>query len=706
MARAALASLSLALLALSNVALAQENLADMPRYDRYEKLRREIFGSVKPGVLNVTWTEDGRSVIYRKDDKVYKFDVFSKKEEETTEPATSDSRTPNRRRPDRGRQFDVAFTTDGRKKAQHRDGNVYVSDADGKNEVAITTDGGKEKRIKYGVASWVYGEELEVREAMWWSPDGTKLAFYRFDENPVKDYYLQYDQTKVQDTLDTEAYPKAGAPNPVVSLLVVDLATKVVTSIDTKFDDPTLSEYVYDVRWSPDGKSLLYNRTNRKQNVMEFCLANPSTGTSRTVVRESQTQSWAENHPLVQFLKDGKTFIWSSERNGYRNLYLYDLDGNILRTLTQLPADVGDVLRVDEERKLLYYMARDGENPYLPQLHRVGLDGKNEKRITDPKLAHWVILPPQSGFYVDIAQNASTPPTTKILGEDGKLVKVLAESDLTKFQALNLKPQERFTYTAADGKTTCYGSLSFPSDFDPTKKYPLLVSVYAGPESGGSPESFQTPNAICEMGFLVATFEGRGTSGRGKAFRDAVYGQLGITEIDDQAAGVKALAERPYVDGKRVGIYGTSYGGYASIMAILRYPDVFQAASASSSVTDWRNYDSIYTERFQGLPDASENEKGYNAGSAMTYAKNLKGKLLLYYGTADNNVHPSNTLQFIQALNAAGKRYDLQIGPDQGHTGVNATRMWEYFVTHLILKAAPDKPLAMVWPKKSAVSRR
>lgn len=686
--------------ALAQIAGAQEYLNEMPRYDRYEKLRREVVGSVKSGAVSVNWSEDGKSFTYRRDDKTYRVLLPSGKEEEVTgaKPETPGGRSRGgQRAPERGRQFDTAVSADGKLKAVTRDRNVYLSDADGKNEIAVTSDGSVSARVKYGIASWVYGEELGVRNAMWFSPDGKYLAFYRFDESKVKDFYLQYDQTKIQDTLDTEAYPKAGGDNPKVALFVYEIGTKQSRQVKTDFGDATLGEYVYDVKWSPSGSELLFSRTNRKQNVMELCAADPNSGESRAVVRESQPQSWAENHPTVMFLKDNKRFVWSSERTGYANLFLYDLTGKQLAQLTNLEADVDRVLKVDEDRGKVYFVARNGNNPYLPQLNSVGLDGKGLKRLTDPAFAHQVTLSPDSKHFSDVRQNANTPARTDVLSEDGKLVKALGESDITKFQELGLRSSERFTYTAADGRTTCYGSLSFPSDFDPSRKYPLLVSVYAGPESGGGAESFQTPNPITEMGFLVASFEGRGTSGRGKAFRDAVYGKLGIVEIDDQAAGVKALAQRPYVDSKRVGIFGTSYGGYASTMAILRHPDTFQVACASSSVTDWRHYDTIYTERFQGLPWDNENKVGYDQGSAMTYAKALKGKLMLYYGTADNNVHPNNTMQLIVALENAGKRFDVQVGPDRGHTGMNSNRMWEYFVTHLILRSPREDALAMAW---------
>jgi dipeptidyl-peptidase-4 len=289
---------------------------------------------------------------------------------------------------------------------------------------------------------------------------------------------------------------------------------------------------------------------------------------------------------------------------------------------------------------------------------------------------------PDGKYFVDVAQTHDTPPVTRLMDRDGKPVAELAASDTSKIQQLGLKPVELCKFKAADGQTDLYGLLHFPSNFDPAKKYPLLVTVYAGPATNGANENFATPNPLTEYGFLVAALDSRSSSGRGKRALDAVYLKFGVVEIDDQAAGVKSLWSRPYVDKNRVGIFGTSYGGYASAMALLRYPDVFAAASASSPVTDWRNYDTIYTERYMWTPQ--ENKSGYDAGSLMTYADKLSGRLMLYYGTADNNVHPSNMMQLVQALQHAGKSFDLQVGPDQGHSGVNQQRMMEFFIENLV----------------------
>lgn len=673
----------------------------MPRYERYTQLAGQIRGSIARGEVSATWIEGGKAFLYSQGGKRLRFNVARRKAEETDVEAPSSPPRPaphpndRRRRPQRGRQFSESFSPDGKARVFYRAGNLWWSAADGSGEKQLTREGDEAKRIKFGTGSWVYGEELNQVEAMGWSADNRTVWCYRFDESKVPDYYLTLDLAKVQNRLYVEAYPKAGAPNPEVDLYAIDTASGRATPIEVRegrpFDED-LGHYVYGIRFSHDDKELWFHRTNRWQNVMEWCAADPSTGKVRVVVREEWQPSWVENSPPRIFLDEDPDIakatkyrghaIWMSERSGYRNAYLLDLKSGTFSPITKNSFELERVVRVDLARGEMFYTAWSGDNPYKRQLHAVRLDGTRERRITDPKLHHAVNIAPDGKSFIDVAETLSTPPTTRVLDADGKVVATLATSDLSKFDELGLKRVERIEYLANDGKTKLYGELHKPSDFDETRKYPVLVSVYAGPESGGMGERFETPDPLTELGFLVASFASRGTTNRGKAFKDAVYMKLGVVEIDDQAFGVRALAARPYVDPAKVGIHGTSYGGYAAAMALLRFPDVFAAAAASSSVTDWRNYDTIYTERYMRTPQA--NPEGYAAGSCMTYAKDLKGRLLLYYGTADDNVHPTNTYQLVNALQRAGKSFELQTGPDQGHSGLDFRRTLEFFVERLV----------------------
>jgi dipeptidyl-peptidase-4 len=705
------------------VALAQDRLPGMPRYDRYDRVSKQLLDSVKRAdVASVAWERDGHSFQYTWDRRRYRFDIDTQQATDVgpapaagpfgggrrpgsrggvqgslpgQPPAAGQSSVSGqappggRPFPARGRQSEAALSPNGAWKAFYRDRNVYLARPDGSAEEAVTTEGSAAARSRFGSASWVYGEELGVREAMWWSPDSARLAFYGFDESKVQDYFLVTNQTGIQDSLDVEAYPKPGTPNPTVDLWVYRPDTRTRVPVETRFGDPSLGHYVYDVRWSPDGRELLFNRTDRKQKTMEMVAADPDTGRCRVVFREIEPASWTENSPPLRWLEkrpgQPQRFLVLLERNGFRNIYLGDLSGTTPRPVTAHPFEVAQIERVDERAGLLYYTAHDGDNPYKLQLHRIGLDCQGEQRLTDPAFHHTVSLSPDGRYFLDQAETLDAPPVVTLCEAQGKPLKEIMRNDLAKFEQLGLKRTERFVCKAADGVTDLYGTLLKPSDFDRAKKYPVLVNVYAGPESSSFSERFRMPDAASELGFLVFSLSGRGTVGRGQAFSRAVYGKLGIVEIDDQAAGIRTLAQRPYVDAGRVGITGTSYGGYAAIMCLLRYPQLFHVAVASSSVTDWRNYDSIYTERYMGLPDEKENKAGYDAGAAVTYVSNLKGRLMLSYGTADNNVHPANTLQLVRALQRAGRSFDLMVTPDGGHGPLDRARTWEYFMDHLVL---------------------
>jgi dipeptidyl-peptidase-4 len=700
---------------------AQDRLKVMPGYPQYQKMSAELPSAVRSGeIRSVAWAETGKSFEYTHDGKRYRYDLSSRTAAPIGEAAAPPAGGRGGRGQggiERGRQATSADSPDGKLKAFYRDRNLWLSDVSGANETAVTTDGSETDRIKYGTASWVYGEELGQRTAMWWSPDSRKLAYYRFDEKQVLDYHLQTDQTKIQSRDDVEAYPKAGSENPVVELYVYDVASKKTTRVDVRdgkpFDNTAVGHYVYRVSWTADSSELLFNRTNRRQNILEFAAANPDSGATRVILREELPTGWVQNSPPIHFLADNKRFIWESERNGWANFYLYDLSGKLIAPLTSHTSfEVGSLVKVDEGAGLVFYTARSGDNHMKMQLHRVGLDGKGDVRLTDPSYNHTVGSCMTSGegrgggrggagaagsscgisadnrHFVDIYQAHDLPAASRVVDAAGKVVAELAKSDVSRFEQLGLKKAEMFTYKAADGKTTLHGLIHFPSTFDPAKKYPVLMPVYGGPASASNTarETFVTPSALTEYGFIVVNLDSRAVPGMGKRQLDSIYQKLGQVEMDDMAEGIKALGVRPYIDKTRVGVYGTSYGGYSSVMLLLRHPDLFAAASASSPVTAWYHYDTIYTERYMWVPQ--ENKEGYEAGNAMTYAKDLKGRLMLYYGTADNNVHPSNTMQLIAALQEAGKSFDVQVGPDRGHTGINTDRMMEFFIENLIVKPA------------------
>lgn len=671
---------------------AQQWIKYMPGYDRYKEMSPKIRGSVKQGQLTVKWSDDGKTFDYNLDGKKYQFDLKKKKATEIGESDKEESPMNRYRRmygnrPQRGRQFTFADAPDGKSKATYRDGNVYIADLKGENEIAVTTTGSEEKRLKFGSATWVYGEELDQTTAMWWSPDSKKLAFYSFDLRKVKDYYLQYKQIELYDSVEIEPYTKVGAVNPEVGLMIYDVDSKKTVTVDVRdgkpMTDDVVGHYIYGIEWSPDGTELLFHRANRRQNIMEWAAASAETGKCRTVVHEEWLPSYTTNSPEMKFLSDNKRFIWQSERTGFKNYYLYDLNGNLISTLTNHSFEVAGIVKVDEKAGFLYYMARSGDNHMKLQLHRVKLDGSGDIRLTDPAYNHNVDISPDGKYFIDVAQTHDIPPFTQLIDSKGQIVSKLAESDMTKFNELGLKKVEAFTFTSVDGKTQLHGLLYFPSNFDPNKKYPLIVSNYGGPETNEFRETFVTPNSLAEYGFLIASIDGRNVGGKGKAIMDQIYGKLGYAEMEDFAEGVKSLYNRSYFDKSRVGIFGTSFGGTTSAACLLRFPDVFQVAVACSGVMDWRNYDNIYTERYMNL--IGENLEGYELTSVMKYAPELKGKLMIYYGTSDNNVHPSNSLQLINALQKAGKSFEVQVGPDKGHTAVSTERMMEFFIQNLVL---------------------
>jgi dipeptidyl-peptidase-4 len=581
-----------------------------------------------------------------------------------------------------GQQLQGSFSPDYTKFAYVENYDIKVKDLTTGAEKQVTT-GGKEELMN-GQTDWVYPEELGQSTAYWWSPNGKMIAYLQFDEGEVYQYPLVHEVSTFEARLELERYPNAGEPNPTVNLYIVNVKTGKTVKIDTKSSKDV---YIVKPTWLNNSSELLFQRLNRWQNHLELLAANPATGKVRTILDEKE-DCFINLHNNYRELSDGVHFLWSSERTGWRHLYLYDYKGTLVKQLTDGEWEVSGINLIDEANKYLYFTANTNEG-LESQFFRVKFDGTELRQLTQEAGVHSVSIDPAGKYYLDSFSSLTVPTTVNLYSSDGKLIKNMAKTNIAPLDSLKLEPPELVKFTAADGQTILHSILYKPAGYSKTKKYPLIVSVYGGP-SGGVRNSFQTTGQLqqwAQLGFMMVKQDNRGTTNRGKKYLTMTYLKFGDVEIADQAAGVKQLAQRSYIDGSRVGIYGGSYGGYSTVMALLKYPDVFQVGAASSSVTDWHNYDSIYTERYMRLP--GDNPEGYKNGSALNFVDNLKGKLLVVHGTIDNNVHPSNTIHLIDALQKAGKTFDFMFYPEQRH-GISSSHLTKLRLDYLINNLKPE----------------
>jgi dipeptidyl-peptidase 4 len=662
-------------------AVAQDSLLEpLPGYERYRLVMRQSGELNREGhVTRTHWTEDGQSLYFSRGDERLRFCLIERvmeSVEEGEEPPRP--RAERTRRPPRAQQRDVEPSPDGMWRAICRDFNVVIEAVDGDEGITVTTEGHRKHR--FGKAGWVYGEELHQIDAMWWSPDSRRLAYYDYDERGVPDYHLTGGLIDLRTEPIIESYPKPGDPNPIAHLWLYDIETDERVRVDVGEET---DQYIYNVRFSPDGGDLIFSRTNRQQNALEIVAADAETVESRIVVAETQ-ETWQHNRPEMRFLADGRRFIWETEKTGWKHYELRSIHGGVIATLTQAEYPAASIIHVDEASGQMFYTAYSGEHPLNTHLHRVNLDGTDDRRLTNGPLNHTIEASPCGQWFIVRGEMTNGPATTWLIDREGQVIATLAEGSRERAEELGLTAPELFTFKADDSETDLYGVLFKPSNFDPQREYPLLISVYGGPTSQRVRNTYRAAEPATEFGFIIAQIDNRGTINRGKAFADAVYLRLGDVDMADQVAGVKHLIERPYIDGGRVGIYGHSYGGYLAALGLLKYPDVFHAAVAGGAVTDWRNYDTIYTERYMWLP--CENEAGYDEGSCLVYADQLCGALLIQHGMLDDNVHPSNAWQLVDALHRAGRDFSMMMYPRNAHgLGPHAAAMrWRFLHEHLI----------------------
>jgi dipeptidyl-peptidase 4 len=556
---------------------------------------------------------------------------------------------------------DPEISPDGHYVSFVRDHNVWLVNLSDGKERAIT-QGGTEK-IRKGELDWVYPEELGIKTAYWWSPDSSAIAYLEMDERKVTQYPL-VDFSSPGGEAEMERYPVAGGANPLVRIFVVSLDGGDPRPMDTGTETDI---YIPRVNWLTDSKHLAIQRLNRAQTTLDLLVADARTGRTRVVLSETDP-FWINVSDDLHFLNDGKRFLWSSERSGYRHLYLYDLDGKQLAQLTNGEWEVTSVNGIDEAKGLVYFTST-AKSPLERQVYAVHTDGSGLTQVTFGDGTHGADIPNGAGAIVDTYSNSMTPPRQELLRPDGKKIAMINDNKVEELADYHLSPPEFLSVTSHDGMKL-NAEMIKPPGFHSQKKYPVLVCTYGGPHAqvvrnGWGGANFLWHQLMAQKGYIIFLLDNRGSAGRGHAFETPLHLRLGEQELSDQRDGVKYLKSLPYVEANRIGIWGWSYGGHMTLHAMFEAGDDFKVGFAGGPVTDWRYYDSIYTERYLDLPQ--KNEKGYQDSSPVKYAAQLKGKLLIAHGTGDDDVHFANTLSVINDLIEAGKYVEVLAFPGRGH---------------------------------------
>jgi dipeptidyl-peptidase-4 len=580
-------------------------------------------------------------------------------------------------------QYNVKFSPDGSRIGFVRRHNIYVLDLKTGKEKQLTQDGAE--HVLNGTFDWVYEEEFGLLDGWQWSPDGTHIAYWQMDENGVPEFTMT-DFMKPECDPISYRYPKPGDRNSAVRIGVLSLAECRTQWMDlgTKEDC-----YIPRMQWLPDGKTLAVVRLNRRQDTLEVLEADAGNGKTKNIFTET-TDFWIEEGYDLHFLKTKNAFLWISDRDGYSHIYIVDRKSGTWRQITKGNWEVSDIVDVDEKTETIYFLGTK-RTPLEKQFYSVRMDGSRLQQLTGDGFSHTPNLSPNKKYFLDTYSNVSTPPRFALMTTCGKKIRDVEGSGSGSFELPEAGRDTFFTVTTQDGGIL-NGRMLKPSDFNPSKKYPVLFDVYGGPGSqsvvnrwGGSMSLWD--RMMTQKGYIVVDVDGRGTGQRGKAFRSIVYKHLGTIDVTDQIEAAHFAAKLPYVDSTRIGIWGWSYGGYMAVSTLLKGNEIFKTAVAVAPVTDWRLYDDIYTERYMGLP--ANNPEGYKVSSTLNFAHLLKGNLLLIHGTTDDNVHTQNTMQLIDALQKAGKHFHTMFYVDKNHSiygGNTRVHLFETITQYLLDK--------------------
>ncbi|HET7106201.1 MAG TPA: S9 family peptidase [Candidatus Acidoferrum sp.] len=557
---------------------------------------------------------------------------------------------------------DVKISPDGKFVSFLRDHNLWlVGTVDGKVR-PLTKDGSE--GVRKGELDWAYREELGVTTAYWWAPDSSAVAFLEMDERQVSQFpLLDFESFTGEATL--QRYPVSGGANPIVHVYVAPVSGAQSRLMDSGGNNDI---YIARVNWLPDSKRVAIQRLDRTQTTLDLLVADTATGKSSTLLTDKDPY-WINVSDDLHFFEDGKRFLWSSERSGYRHLYLYDMGGKQLTEVTRGEWEVRQVSAVDEEKGVVYFIATE-KSPLERHLYRVGLDGSGLKRISQAEGVHAVQFSRNTAFYLDTYSNAATPPRQDLYRADGTSIAILDENKVKELAGYHLSPVEFFPVQSHDNVSlNCY--MIKPPGFDPAKKYPVITYVYGGPgvqvvQNGWAGEELLWHELMAQKGYVIFAMDNRGSAGRGHLFEEPIHYRLGAQELSDQRDGAAWLRLQPFVDSNRMGIWGWGYGGHLTLHALFEAPEVYKVGLAVAPVADWHFYDTIFTERYIGLPD-SVHEESYQESSPIRNAGGLKGKLLIAQGTSDEKVHYSNTLALVDELIQAGKYVDVMSIPGRGH---------------------------------------
>ena len=555
------------------------------------------------------------------------------------------------------------FSPDGSKLAYVRDNNIYMYDLVKGVEIAVTTDG-KRNEIINGATDWVYEEEFSMDIGFEWSPDGKNIAYYKFDESRVKEFNLTY-YGELYPKEERYKYPKAGEENAIVSLHLYNLENGKSRDV---FRTGSNWEYIPRLKWTRNPDLVSFQRTNRHQNILELVTYHVKTA-ALTVILKEENNSFIEVTDDLTYLENGTSFIWTSTRNGFNHIYLYDVSGKLIKQITDGKFDVTRFYGYDEATKTFFYQSAE-RSPLERHLYSITLAGK-KKALTDIAGTHNGSFTKGLKYYVDTYSSFGAPFTCTLNDRNGKLLRTLEDNAATRtnLAATNLGKIDTLSFLT-DDQVRLYGWMITPPDFNPSKKYPVLVHVYGGPGVQTVTNDWDGPNylwhqLLAQKGYIVISVDNRGTPGRGLDFANCIYKDMGNLEVKDQLSTVSYLKKQPYVDAARIGVWGWSFGGYMTSLLLTKGDGAFKAGIAVAPVTTWRYYDSIYTERYLQTPQ--ENPKGYDDNSPINFAKGLKGKFLLVHGSTDDNVHMQNSMDFVTALVKANKQFEQFIYPNKNH---------------------------------------